>query len=326
MAGKTLFGELHRLMRRKNYSPRTEASYKHWIRAFIRFNEGKHPRKMGTEEIERFLSHLALNKKVAASTQNQALNALLFLYKKLYERDLPFMKFTRAKRPEKLPVVFTHEEVTKLLNQLDGDIWLICSILYGCGLRISEGLRLRVKDIDFGNNAIHIHNAKGDKDRWVMLPQAVKQRLIVHLQKVRAIHNSDLHDGYGETTLPYALAKKYPNAAKSWMWQYVFPASRRCVDKETGERKRHHLYETTIQRAINLALKRIQIFKHAGAHALRHSFATHLLDAGYNIRTVQELLGHKNVKTTMKYTHVLRVKSSVVSPLDAVPQELALPA
>jgi integron integrase len=317
MANKTLFGELHRVIRLKNYSPRTEESYRFWIRKFIAFFNGKHPRKIGVPEIREFLSYLAVNKNVAASTQNQALNALLFLYRDLYQIDLPYIgDIERAKKPQKIPVVMTRDEVFGLLDILTGDVALLCRLLYGCGLRLTEGLRLRVKDMDFGNGSIHVHNGKGNKDRIVMLPESVRESLVVHLQKVRAIHNADLHQGFGETTLPYALAKKYPNAARSWMWQYVFPANKRCWDKTSQTEKRYHIHDTTVQRSIKQAVKKSGIQKHVGAHTFRHSFATHLLADGYDIRTIQELLGHKDVRTTMIYTHVLQRHHTVISPLD----------
>jgi len=317
MPSKTLFGELHRVIRLKNYSPKTEKSYRGWIGSFMRFHGGKHPREMGVDEIRAFLSYLAVERKVAASTQNQALNALLFMYKYLYRIELPFIEgIERAKKPLKIPVVMTMDETFRLLGCLSGDVWLVCSLLYGAGLRLNEGLRLRVKDLDFGKGLIHIHNGKGDKDRIVMLPQSLTERLKVHLQRVNAMHNADLHEGFGETTLPYALARKYPGAARSWMWQYVFPSWKRCFDAETQQEKRHHIHETTVQRQVWKARGAAKIHKQVGPHTLRHSFATHLLEDGYDIRTIQEFLGHKDIRTTMVYTHVIGRKHAVISPLD----------
>jgi len=241
--------------------------------------------------------------------------------------NLPYIEdIERAKKPQKIPVVMTRDDVLQLLGCLSGDVWLLCSLLYGTGLRLTEGLRLRVKDLDFESESIHIHNGKGDKDRIVMLPVALKDRFMVHLQKVSATHNSDLYDGFGETTLPYALARKYPGAARSWMWQYVFPSWKRCFDADTGQEKRHHIHETTIQRAVHKARKDAGIHKPVGAHTFRHSFATHLLEDGYDIRTIQELLGHKDVRTTMIYTHTIHRRNAVISPLDRVKKVVGLSA
>lgn len=313
---KTLFTELHRIIKVRNMSPRTEEAYKKWINKF-RFYHQKHPREMGINEVIEYISYLATKCKVSASTQNQALAALKFLYVDMYAKELPNIdNIVRAKRSNYLPTVLTRQEVQTLLNCVEHEFLLICQLLYGCGLRLNEALTLRVKDIDFGNNYIQIFNAKGNKSRMVMLPQSLKPQLIHHLQKVKAIHDYDLSHGNGRTTMPDALARKYPNAAHSWMWQYVFPSKVHCRDND-GNLYRHHIYDTTVQRAVARAAHKSKINKHIKCHTFRHSFATHLLQDGYNIREVQKLLGHKDVRTTMIYTHVLsNCKVEVVSPLD----------
>ena len=313
---KTLFSELHRIVEVRNMSPRTEEAYKKWINKF-RFYHNKHPRQMGINEVVEYISYLATDCKVSASTQNQALAALKFLYIDMYGKELPDIdNVARAKRSNYLPTVLTRNEVQTLLQCVEPEFLLICQILYGCGLRLNEALNLRVKDIDFGNNYIQIFNAKGNKSRMVMLPQSLKQQLIQHLQKVKAIHDYDLNHGNGRTTMPDALARKYPNAAHSWMWQYIFPAKVFCKNSN-GAIYRHHVYDTTVQRAVARAAHKSKINKHIKCHTFRHSFATHLLQDGYNIREVQNLLGHKDVRTTMIYTHILsKCDVEVVSPLD----------
>jgi integron integrase len=275
---------------------------------------------MGAPEIERFLSSLAVEGGVSASTQNQALAAILFLYREVLGAELPWMEgIVRARRPERLPVVLTRHEVAAVLCELSGRERIMATLLYGSGLRLVECIRLRVKEIDFEKREILVRGGKGDKDRVSMLPEAARVSLIQHLEGVRRQYEADLAEGFGGATLPGAIGRKYPNAAREWAWQYVFPASRLCVDRATGQHLRHHLDETVLQRAVREAVRRAKISKSAGCHTLRHSFATHLLASGYDIRTVQELLGHRDVSTTMIYTHVLnRGALGVRSPADGL--------
>ncbi len=313
-----LLEQVSHIIRCKHYSIRTEESYINWIKRYIFFHNSKHPKDMGATEISSFLTHLATQKKVAASTQNQALCALVFLYKEVLKVEPGTLQdLVRAKKPPKLPVVFTREEVKALLLHLDGVHWLMGQILYGAGLRLLECLRLRVKDIDFGYRQIIVRDGKGSKDRTTMLPEILIKELKRHLDKVKAIHETDLKTGFGAVYLPYALERKYPKANRSWGWQYIFPAQRRSIDPRSGVERRHHFSESSLQRAVKKAIRAAGINKHGSCHALRHSFATHLLEAGYDIRTVQELLGHKDVSTTMIYTHVLnRGGKGVQSPAD----------
>ena len=313
-----LLDQLRQQIRVRNYSIRTEAVYAEWAKRYIRFHHYRHPAEMGAAEIEAFLTHLAVKRDVSASTQNQALAALLFLYKEVLKLDLPWLQgVVRAKKPKHLPVVLTRIEVDALLGQLQGDSWIVANLLYGAGLRLLEALRLRVKDVDFTRREIIVRDGKGQKDRVTMLPMRVVEPLRQHLNKVRHVHQGDLADGFGEANLPFALARKYPNAAKEWGWQFVFPSVNRSQDPREHGIYRHHLHEKTIQRAVREAAQRAGLIKHATPHSLRHSFATHLLEAGQDIRTVQELLGHSDVKTTMIYTHVLnRGGLAVLSPLD----------
>jgi integron integrase len=280
---------------------------------------------MGAAEVTAFLSWLATTRNVAAATQNQALAAVLFLYKAVLERDLPwFGDLVRAKRPVRLPVVLTEAEVRRLLEHFEGVAWMMASLLYGAGLRLQECLMLRVKDIDFAYRQILVRDGKGAKDRVTMLPQAVVQPLQSHLGKVRSLHRQDLAQGYGEAWLPHALARKYPRAGYQWGWQFVFPSKNRSADPETGVIRRHHIYPDTLSRAVKRAANAASIIKPVSCHTLRHSFATHLLQAGYDIRTVQELLGHSDVSTTMIYTHVLNKGGrGVLSPLDRSEQIVA---
>lgn len=305
-------------LRLKHYSYRTEQSYIAWMKRFIFFHNKLHPAAMGEKEIEAFLTYLAVKRNVSASTQNQALCALLFLYKEVLGRELTWLdSMQRAKRPARLPVVLTALEVQKLLNNLQGRSWLMASLLYGAGLRLMECARLRVKDVDFSRHEIIVREGKGNKDRITMLPAALAAPLQSHLEKVKALHAQDLTEGFGDVALPFALAQKYPNAGREWGWQYVFPASKRSIDPYSGMERRHHIDEQTLQRAVKQAIKSAEIHKPASCHTLRHSFATHLLQTGYDIRTVQELLGHKDVSTTMIYTHVLnKGGKGVISPLD----------
>ncbi len=307
-------------IRLKRYSIRTENAYIHWIRRFILFHGKRHPREMGAPEVEAFLSDLAVQRNVAASTQNQALAAILFLYRDVLSIELPWLQdVVRAKRPARLPVVLTRREVEAVLARLDGRDWLMASLLYGAGLRLMECVRLRVKDIDFAMRQIVVRDGKGAKDRVTMLPEKLLSPLHLQLEKAKAVHEADLAAGFGEVYLPYALAQKYPNAPREWGWQYVFPASRRSIDPRSGVERRHHRDPKTLQRSVRNAVRAAGLTKSASCHTFRHSFATHLLEAGYDIRTVQELLGHADVKTTMIYTHVLsRGGRGVRSPLDAV--------
>lgn len=313
-----LFDEVRRVLRTKHYSIRTEAVYLGWIRRFIVANGRKHPRAMGAPEVERFLTSLAVDGQVAANTQNQALSALLFLYKEVLRIDLPWMEdVTRAKRPRRLPTVLSRTEVQDLLAQLDGRPWLQCSLLYGTGLRLMECLRLRVKDVDFAHNEITVRNGKGSKDRRTVLPKALVEPLQREVERARVLHEADLLAGFGAVLLPHALARKYPNAEREFGWQYVFPSPKRSIDPREKVERRHHFDDGMLSRALKSACRRAGIVKPVSAHTLRHSFATHMIEAGYDIRTVQELLGHKDVATTQIYTHVLnRGAGGVVSPLD----------
>jgi integron integrase len=282
----------------------------------------RHPSEMGAVEVTAFLNWLATERNVAAATQNQALNGLLFLYKHVLGRELPWFEgLVRAKRPVRLPTVLSEAEVRRLLAQLDGFKWMMASLLYGAGLRLQECLMLRVKDMDFAYRQIVVRDGKGGKDRVTVLPENVVQPLQVHLGRVRGLHQRDLQEGYGEVWLPHALARKYPRAGLEWGWQFVFPSKNRSPDPETGMIRRHHVYPDTVQRAVTRAAKAAQIMKPVGCHTLRHSFATHLLESGYDIRTVQELLGHSDVSTTMIYTHVMNKGArGVKSPLDRLEQ------
>jgi integron integrase len=306
------------LIRTKHYSYRTEQAYVHWIKRFILFHKMRHPAEMGAPEVTQFLSNLAIEHNVSASTQNQALAALLFLYRNILSIDLPWLdNVVRAKKPTRLPVVLTKEETRTLLAHLRQQEWLMASLLYGSGLRLKECLRLRVKDLDFGYKQIVVRDAKGNRDRVTMLPASVEDPLRQHLVYVRSIHRRDLGEGFGRTLLPYALAKKYQHADREWGWQFVFPANQRSREPRSKEIFRHHVGEWVLQKAIKEAVRKSGINKRASCHTLRHSFATHLLEDGYDIRTVQELMGHKDVRTTMIYTHVLnRGGRGVKSPLD----------
>lgn len=307
-------------IRARHYSRRTEDSYRRWIKRFILFNGKQHPNRMGEREVTRFLSYLATERHVSASTQNQALNAILFLYREVLKKDLGWLDgIVRAKRPQRLPVVLTHEEVHEMLGHLSGMPLLMASILYGSGLRLLECARLRIKDIDFARSEITVRDGKGRKDRVTLLPVRLKKPLSVHISRVRLQYDRDLRGGRGSVALPGALDRKYPGASREWAWQWVFPATRFYRDGETGENRRHHLHESVLQRAVKEAVRAAGISKHATCHTLRHSFATRLLENGYDIRTIQELLGHKDVSTTMIYTHVLnRGGRGVRSPLDDI--------
>jgi len=315
---KKLLDQVRDVLRIKHYSYRTEQTYVDWIKRYIIFHKKRHPKDMGAPEIEAFLAYLAQERHVAASTQNQALSALLFLYKNVLQQEIATLpNLVHIGRPKHLPTVLTHDEALEVINRMTGKPRLMARLLYGSGLRLMECLRLRVKDIDFGNHQIIIRDGKGEKDRATVLPVSIVPELQNHLQDVKALHEKDLREGYGEVALPYALNVKYPNAGRDWGWQYVFPASQRSVDPISGIIRRHHLDEGVLQHAVRDAARQTSITKSVSPHTFRHSFATHLLQSGYDIRTVQELLGHKDVKTTMIYTHVLqRGARAVKSPLD----------
>ena len=304
--------------RRLGLALRTEDAYAGWVRRFVLANGKRHPREVGAREVEAFLTGLATRDRVAASTQNQALSALLFLYREVLGQELPWMEnIRRAKKPERLPTVLSREEVGALLSEMSGVTWLMAALLYGAGLRLMECVRLRVQDVDFVRREITVRHGKGGKDRRTMLPAMVADALQAQLEEAGRVHERDLAAGFGAVWLPHALERKYPNAARERAWQYVFPASVRSVDARSGVVRRHHLDATVLQRAVKRAVRRAGIVKPATCHTLRHSFATHLLESGYDIRTVQELLGHADVSTTQIYTHVLnRGGHGVGSPLD----------
>jgi len=313
-----LYDRMIEVLRVHHYSKKTEEAYCHWIRKYIAFHAPTHPRQLAEEGVNRFLTHLAVNEHVAASTQNQALAAVLFLYEHVLETPLDRIEgVVRANRTRRLPSVLTVEEVQRIMPHFTGDRWLIATLLYGGGLRLMEALRLRVKDLDFERGELTVRQGKGDKDRITTLPQVVIQPLQEHLRRVHAIHQGDLAEGYGRVELPNALARKFPKANREWLWQFVFPQEKRWRNSQTGEQGRHHIDDSVVQRAVSEAARRARIPKRVTSHTFRHSFATHLLMAGYDIRTVQELLGHADVKTTMIYTHVLnRGGRGVRSPAD----------
>jgi len=328
-----LLDQVRREIRLRHYSLRTEEAYVDWIQRYIQFHKAKpapdpsgggeasgwrHPRDMGAAEVRQFLEHLAADNNVAAATQNQALNALVFLYQGVLKIKLGELgEYARANKPARLPVVLARQEAQRLLAALPGTHQLIGQLLYGTGLRLLECLRLRIKDVDFERNQITVRDGKGFKDRVTMLPDKLKEELQRHLERVKLLHEQDLAQGGGRVHLPYALAEKYPNANREWAWQYVFPAKTVSIDPRTGERRRHHVHENAVQKAIKEAVRLAGLSKPANCHCLRHSFATHLLEAGYDIRTVQELLGHQDVATTQIYTHVMQKPGlGVRSPLD----------
>jgi integron integrase len=313
-----LLDQVRDVIRRKHYSFRTEQTYLHWTRRFILFHGKRHPREMAEAEVTEFLTFLAREGQVAASTQNQALSALLFLYKEVLRQEIGWLdQVERVKRPARLPVVLTKEEVRKVFALLHGTHRLMAGLLYGSGLRLMECVRLRVKDVDFGYAQVVVRDGKGARDRVTMLPVNLVQALERHLQKVKVQHDEDLEAGMGSVYLPGALQKKYPNAPKDWSWQYIFPSPRILLDPRSQQKRRHHVEESSLQQAVKKAVRASGIIKPATCHSLRHSFATHLLQNGYDIRTVQELLGHKDLSTTMVYTHVLNKPGiGVESPLD----------
>ncbi|HZT78759.1 MAG TPA: integron integrase [Gemmataceae bacterium] len=315
-----LLDRLREAIRVRHYSLRTEEAYVAWVTRYIYFHGVRHPAEMGAAEINAFLTHLAVEGHVSASTQNQAFSALLFLYQKVLEVDPGRIAgVVRANRPRRLPVVLTRDEVRLVFAFLDGLPRLICMLLYGSGLRLLEGLRLRVKDLDFARGEILVRDGKGHKDRVTLLPGSAQAPLQAHLIGVRELHARDLAEGYGRVWMPDALGRKYPHADREWGWQYVFPSAVRSTDPRSGEVRRHHYHEGTVQRAVKEAVRRAGLTKPASCHTFRHSFATHLLEEGYDIRTVQELLGHEDVSTTMVYTHVLnRGGKAVRSPIDGL--------
>lgn len=313
-----LLDQVREAIRLRHYSIKTEEAYCYWIRYFVRFHHLRHPREMGASEINQFLTFLAVQRTVSPSTQNQALNAIVFLYRHVLELDLGnFDSFVRAKQKPRLPVVMTHDEATRVLSNLSGIPWLMSNLLYGCGLRLMECVRLRVKDVDFDRRSLIIRQGKGGKDRITVLPTKLIESLKTQITSVKHLHEYDLSEGFGEVYLPYAIARKYPNANKTLAWQYVFPASKRSIDPRSSKEQRHHIDESVLQKAVRAAVRKAGINKPATCHTFRHSFATRLLERGADIRTVQELLGHSHVNTTEIYTHVLKInKTGILSPID----------
>ena len=313
-----LIERVREAIRVRHYSRRTEQAYVLWIKQFIYFHNKRHPSEMGEEEITQFLTYLATQRHVAASTQNQALSALLFLYKDVLKMDLPWLgDIVRAKRPKRLPVVLSREDTIRVLDEITGQNRLVANLLYGAGLRLMEALRLRIKDIDFEYGQIIVRSGKGDKDRTTVLPDCLVEELKTHLLKVKSIHENDVNEGFGRVYLPFALHRKYPNANKEWAWQYVFPSYKRSVDPVSKQIGRHHISEKNLQRAVKQATQNLSIQKPVSTHTFRHCFATHMLEDGYDLRTIQQLLGHKDVKTTMIYTHVMKKGAQgVCSPID----------
>ena len=318
--GQKLLHRLRYALRTRHYSRRTEEAYCHWVRRYVYFHQVRNPAEMSEPEINAFLTHLAVKEKVSASTQNQALSAILFLYRHVLGSRVGDLRgVIRARRPKHLPVVMDRREVQSVLANLTGDLWLMASLMYGAGLRLSECIQLRVQELDFARREILVRDGKGAKDRMTMLPEALVLPLTDHLKQVRQTHEHDLADGWGQAPLPAALDRKYPNASKDWRWQWVFPQRKRWRNPRTGQEGRHHVDATILQRAVKEAVGRAGIVKHVGCHTFRHCFATHLLESGYDIRTIQELLGHKDVRTTMIYTHVLNKGGrGVRSPMDAL--------
>lgn len=315
-----LYDHMVEVLRVRHYSRRTEEAYVQWVRRYIDFHDRRHPRELAEDEVNRFLTHLAVKEHVAASTQNQALSAVLFLYEHVLQQPLDRIEgVVRARRPKRLPVVLTVDEVSRVMTHLAADKWLIAMLLYGGGLRLLEALRLRVKDLDFERGEITVREGKGDKDRLTTMPRAIAHPLQEHLEQVKSIHQHDVVDGYGRVELPHALARKYPNANQEWCWQFVFPQQRRWRNSKTGEQGRDHIDESLFSRSLKAAVRETNLTKRVTSHTFRHSFATHLLADGYDIRTVQELLGHTDVRTTMVYTHVLnRGGRGVRSPADGL--------
>jgi integron integrase len=315
-----LLDQVRNALRTKHYSMKTEKAYVHWIRRYVLFHNKRHPKDMGEKEINEFLTHLAVKEKVSASTQNQALCAIIFLYKHVLNKEIGKLEeLVWAKKSKRTPVVFAREEAKAVLDNLTDTNWIMAKLLYGAGLRLTECLQLRVKDIDFRYKQIVVRDAKGDKDRVTMLPEKTIEPLKKHLEKVKQQHEQDIKKGFGMVYLPDALERKYRNANKEWSWQYVFPATQISTDPRTKVRRRHHIYETVLQKAVKVAIQKAGITKQASCHTFRHSFATHLLENGYDIRTIQELMGHKNLEMTMIYTHVMNKGArGVKSPADGI--------
>lgn len=323
-----LIPRVHEALRFRRYSLKTEKAYVHWVLRFIRYHGKRHPQEMGASEVTAFLNHLANNGHVAASTQNQALSALLFLYRDVLEVELPWLDgLVRAKAAKRLPTVLTRAEVQSVLAHLTGTRWLMVNLLYGAGLRLNECLSLRVKDVDLPGAKLIVRQGKGNKDRVTLLPKSLIAPLSEHIERVRAMHTVDLTEGLGEAPLPQALAGKYPKAGYLWAWQFVFPSMTHCRDPYTGRTVRYHVHEKTLQRTVKEAARRARIGKPVGCHTFRHAFATHLLEAGHNIRVVQQLMGHKDVETTMIYTHVMNSSlAEVRSPADTLTSQLRFAA
>lgn len=314
---KKILDEMSEILRSRHYSNRTEETYLDWVRRYILFHKKRHPLEMGAEEIRAFLIHLATERTVAASTQNQALSAILFLYREVLQKEIEPILLSAAKRPERLPTVLSREEVIRIIDRMNGPIKLMAQVLYGSGLRLMECLRLRVKDVDFEYKTLTVRDGKGEKDRVTPLPDSIIPDLRRQIERVRLLHEEDLSAGFGEVYLPTALENKYPNASRELAWQYLFPSPKRSLDPRSGRERRHHMDESGLQRTIKESTQKAGIQKRVSPHTFRHSFATHLLQNGYDIRTVQELLGHKDVRTTMIYTHVIqRGGMAVKSPLD----------
>jgi len=317
-SGPRLLDQVRQEIRTRHYSRRTARAYTGWIRRFIHFHGRRHPREMGEEEINRFLTYLAVERNVAPSTQTQALSSLLFLYKQVLRVDLPWLEdVVRAKKTKRVPLVLSRDEIRRLLDCLKGTPWLLAALMYGSGFRLLEVLRLRVKDVDFERHQIAVRGGKGDKDRSALLPDRLAGALRAHIAHAKHLHKADLEQGAGWVELPHAIERKYPGNGQDWKWQWVFPATRLYTDVETDQKRRHHLHESAVQRAVKRGVLEARIEKPASCHTLRHSFATHLLEEGKDIRTVQELLGHRSLDTTMVYTHILnRGPLGARSPLD----------
>ena len=314
-----LLDQLRQAIRARHYSPRTEKVYVYWVRFYIRFHSLKHPLELNEADVSQFLTFLAVKREVSPSTQNQALNAIVFLYKRVLDRPLGKIDAARAKTIRRLPVVFSQSEVSEIFKHLEGLPRIVVGLLYGSGLRLTEALQLRVKDIDFDRGELIVRDGKGGKDRVTVLPANLQDELKRCIAHTRIVHDQDLRDGFGEVSMPTALQRKYPNAAKSFGWQYVFPSVQRSTDPISGRTKRHHIYPSVVRKAVKRAMHAAGIWKHGSCHTFRHSFATHMIENGYDIRTVQELLGHNDVKTTMIYTHVLNKGGrGVRSPLEQI--------
>jgi integron integrase len=314
-----LLEQVRLTMRAAHYSKSTEESYVSWMKQFILFNNKTHPEKLNAEEIKNFISYIANHRQVASSTQNQALNAILYLYKNVIKKEIKFVDgLSYVKRIKHLPTVFSREEAQKVLAQLEGVIQLFIKMLYGTGMRLGEGLKLRVKDVDFEERQIIVRDGKGERDRVTILPEKLIEALKDHIRKVKNLHLQDLKKGAGATVLPYALERKYPNASKEFSWQYVFPAKSFIFDKDKKLKYRYHINESVIQKAVRSAIRKADINKQGSVHTFRHSFATQLLESGVDIRTIQELLGHSSIRTTMVYTHVMNKFKGVRSPLDSI--------